>query len=110
MSNKNDKEEGKISDFIKKISDHGLKSALLNEDVLKEIIKEIPLPKAVVSGLIGQIKNSKDEILQSIRDELKKYLSNLDTHRIIDYILENYDVDVQASVKFKKKKVHRRLH
>ena len=99
----NQKEEKSLSDIIRKIADQGIRGTFLNEENLKELINEVPLPKAVVAGILGQIKSSRDDIVQSVREEIKKYLKGLDTNRMIDYVLKNYEVDVQASLKFKKK-------
>lgn len=99
----NNKEEKKLSDFIRRIADQGIKSTLLNEENLREVLKEVPLPKAVVSSILGQIKNSRDDIIALVREEIKKYLQSLNTNKMIDYVLKNYEIDVQASLKFKKK-------
>jgi myosin-crossreactive antigen len=49
-------------------------------------------------------KNTKTEFLGSIKNELKTYLDKIDVSKEIDRVIENYDVEVNAKVSFKKKK------
>lgn len=104
MSDETDKKEGGLQDIIKRIVSVGVGAAFMTEESVRSILGDLPLPKDIVSGLIQNAKGAKEDFSQGLRDEFKKYLSHLDTENIIDYIAENYDVEVNASFKLKKKK------
>lgn len=101
-SDKDDKEKG-IGDVFKKIASLGMGAAFMTEDAVKNLIGDLPLPKDIVSGLIQNAKGAKEDLTKGLRDEFRKYLSKLDTNNIIDYIAQNYDVEVEAKFKLKKK-------
>jgi hypothetical protein len=104
MSEKKDKkEDGSISDMIKKIASIGLGGAFLTEEAIRNLLGDVPLPKDIVSGLVQNAKGAKEDFAKSLREEFRKYLSHVDTKKLTDYVLQNYDVEVKASFSFKKK-------
>ena len=100
---KNPKDENKIGDIFKKVVSTGINAAFMTEDSVKSIIKDLPIPKEVVNGLIQNAKNSKDEFITSVKTELREYLNKIDVSKEVDRILENYDVEVNAKIEFKPK-------
>lgn len=103
MSDEEDKKESGLQDIIKRVVSVGVGAAFMTEESVRNILGDLPLPKDIVSGLVQNAKGAKDEFTQGLREEFKKYLSHLDTENIVDYIAENYDVEVNASFSFKKK-------
>jgi hypothetical protein len=103
MSDEEKKESG-IQDIIKRIVGVGVGAAFMTEESVRNILGDLPLPKDIVSGLVQNAKGAKEDFSQGLRDEFKKYLSHLDIENIIDYVAENYDVEVNASFKLNKKK------
>lgn len=99
----NSKKDGGLQDIIKKVVSVGVGAAFMTEESVKNILGDLPLPKDIVTGLVQNAKGAKEDFTTALRDEFKKYLSHLDTEHIIDYIAQNYDVEVNASFKFKKK-------
>jgi len=104
VSNKgNDKEEKKISDIFKKVVSTGISAAFMTEDTVKGILHDLPLPKEMVNGLLQNAKNTKDDFIHSVKNELKSYLDKIDISKEIDRVLDNYDLDISATIKFNKK-------
>ncbi len=97
------KEDKGLGDVFKKISSLGLGSAFLSEEALKNIIGDIPLPKNIVNGLLENARVAKEDFAKSLGDEFRRYLSKVDTDKAIDYIAENYDIEMKASFSLKKK-------
>jgi hypothetical protein len=100
---KDEKKESGLQDIIKRVVSVGVGAAFMTEESVRSILGDLPLPKDIVSGLVQNAKGAKTEFTQGLREEFKKYLSRLDTENIIEYIAENYDVEVNASFSFKKK-------
>ena len=103
QQNRDEKKESGLQDIIKRVVSVGVGAAFMTEESVRSILGDLPLPKDIVSGLVQNAKGAKTEFTQGLREEFKKYLSHLDTENIIEYIAENYDVEVNASFSFKKK-------
>jgi hypothetical protein len=93
------KEDNKLTDILKKVVNTGISAAFMTEDAVKGIIQDLPLPKEMVSGLLQNAKNSKDEFISSVKSELKEYLNKIDISKEVDRILENYDIEVSGKIK-----------
>ena len=103
MSEEEEKDSKNISDLLKKVVHTGISAAFMTEDAVKNIVGDLPLPKDVVNGLVQNAKNSKDEFIKSAKSELKSYLNRIDLQKEIDRILEENDLEVKATIRFKKK-------
>lgn len=95
--------ENKISDIIKKAVSTGISAAFMTEDGVKNLLQDLPLPKDIVSGLLQNAKDTKEEFVKSIKNELKTYLNKIDVSKEIDRVLENYDFEINAKISVKKK-------
>ena len=102
-----EKSTSALGDILKKVVSVGVGAAFLTEDALKNILKDAPIPKDIVSGILQNAKNAKSDFTQGLRDEFKKYLSHIELEKIIEALLENYDMEVTAKFSFKKKKKRR---
>lgn len=98
-----DNKKGNISNILKKVVNTGIGAAFLTEDAVKGIIEDLPIPKDMVNGLLQNAKASKDEFVASVKSELKTYLKGIDLTKEIEKVLENYDLEVNAKINFKKK-------
>ena len=109
MSDSNDEKDSKnLSDMFKKVMNTGLAAAFMTEDAVKNMTKDLPLPKEMVSGLVQNAKNSKDEFIGSVKTEVKSFLERIDIQKEIDRIIAEHDIEVTAKVKFKKKEVKKK--
>jgi polyhydroxyalkanoate synthesis regulator phasin len=98
-----DDKDLKIGDVIKKVVSIGVGAAFMTEDAVKNVLKDLPLPKEIVNGLLQNAKNAKEDFAEGVRDELGKYLSKVDPKTLLDEMLDNYDVEVNAKFSFKRK-------
>ncbi|MDH5580507.1 MAG: hypothetical protein OEY33_01245 [Bdellovibrionales bacterium] len=107
MSKENEKEsekDGGLGEVIKRVVSIGVGAAFMTEDTVKNIISDLPLPKQIVTGLLQNAKNAKEEFLSNVRDELKSQFSKMDPAKLVSEVLENYDIEVNAKLNFKRKK------
>ncbi len=98
-----DDKDLKIGDVIKKVVSIGVGAAFMTEDAVKNVLKDIPLPKEIVNGLLQNAKNAKADFADGVKEELGKYLSKVDPKTLLDEMLDNYDVEVNAKFSFKRK-------
>ncbi|MEX0798426.1 MAG: hypothetical protein WD025_03230 [Bacteriovoracaceae bacterium] len=103
MEEKEEKEEKKLSDIVKKMFSTGISAAFMTEEGIRNLVQDLPLPKDVIQGLLQNAKATKTEFILSVKKELKSYLDRVDLSKEIDRVLDDYDIEVKANIKFKKK-------
>lgn len=91
MSAKKD-QDGKIADLIRKAIQSGTK------------VQDLPLPKELLQIPLQYAKGTKEEIVKQLQGQVKEYLRKIDLGQEFAKILENFDVEIQSTVRFKKKK------
>lgn len=96
--------DGKIGDIVKKVLTTGVTAAFMTEESIRTLLKDVPLPKDIVGGLVENAKSTKTEFVASVKNELKSYLDKIDISKEIDKIVEKYDFEVKATISLKKKK------
>ncbi len=102
---KNDNKEPKnISDLFRKVVNTGISAAFMSEEGIKGALKDLPLPKEILNGLLQNAKNTKTEFIASVKEELKEYLGNVDLSKEVDRVIENYDIEINAKIKLTPKK------
>jgi len=105
MSDDQDSKDDKgLGDVFKKVLSTGISAAFMTEDAVKKLTQDLPLPKEIVNGLLANAKSTKSEFVTGVKKEFKSYLDRLDVTKEIDRVLENYDIEVKANIKFNKKK------
>lgn len=95
--------ESALSDVIKKVVSVGVGAAFMTEDAVKNILQDLPLPKDIITGLLSNAKSAKEDFRDSIIQEIKGQFSKVDTSKLLEETLDNYDIEVHTTLKFKKK-------
>ncbi len=105
MSSEKSKKDGEsvVGDVLRKVISVGVGAAFMTEEMVKNVLGELPLPKDIISGLIQNAKNTKEEFVHSVRDELGSYLKKVDIRNLLEEVLQDYDIDVDAKIRFNKK-------
>jgi len=103
MTKKTEKEEGSIADAIRKVVSIGVGAAFMTEEAVKNVLGDLPLPKEIVNGLIQNAKSAKENFNDSLREEVRSYLAKVDATKMMDDLVDRYDLEVNATFKFKKK-------
>src|SRR6478672_9872322 len=103
MEDNRDK-DGKLGDILKKVLTTGVTAAFMTEETIRAAVKDLPLPKEIVGGLVENAKNTKTEFVAGVKNELKTYLDKIDLSKEIDKIVDKYDFQINATISLKKKK------
>lgn len=103
MEDNRDK-DGKIGDILKKVLTTGVTAAFMTEETIRAALKDLPLPKEIVGGLVENAKTTKSEFVAGVKNELKSYLDKIDLSKEVDKIVEKYDFEIKATISLKKKK------
>src|SRR5688572_15586017 len=103
MVDRDDKENLKLADVLRKVVSTGIGAAFMTEDAVKQLLADLPLPKEILNGVLQNARASKDDFIRGVKDELKGFLGKVDLKKEIQNVLENYDVEVNAKFRFTKK-------
>jgi hypothetical protein len=101
--NDKEKKDKNISDVFKKVISTGVSAAFMTEEALKKVAQDLPISKDMVKGLVENAKNTKDEVITSVKSEVSNYLSKIDLGKEVEKVLDKYDLEVSARVGFRKK-------
>lgn len=96
--------DGKVEGILKKVLSTGVTAAFMTEESVRSLLKDVPLPKDIVGGLVENAKNTKSEFIAGVKNELKSYLDKIDLSNEIDKIVDKYDFEVKATISLKRKK------
>jgi len=101
----NDSTEKKstIADIFKKVVTTGVGAYFLTEEALKNTLSDVSLPKDIVSAVLQNAKHVKEEATDLLKTEMQNYLKKVDLSKEVTKIFEHFDVEVNATIKFKKK-------
>lgn len=103
MSQDKDSKSSPIEGIIKKVVSVGVGAAFMTEESVKKVLEDLPLPKDVLTGLMQNAKSAKEDFTTGIREEVKNYLSKVDATKLAASVLEKFDLEIEAKVRFKKK-------
>lgn len=98
-----EEKDSRTFDLFKKVLSTGVSAAFLTEDAIKNLVNELPIPKESINGLLQNAKGLRDDFVVGVKKEFKSYLDQVDLSKEIDRILDNYDIEVNAKLSFKKK-------
>ncbi len=98
------KTENRLGEVFKKVASIGLGAAFMTEDAIRSALGDLPVTKDIINGLVESAKQQKNEVVNSIKGEVKNYLSKIDPSQELDRILNDYEIEVNAKLNFKKKK------
>jgi len=101
---KSNEKESAFGDVIKKVVSIGVGAAFMTEDAVRNILSDLPLPKDILSGLVQNAKTAKEDFAAEIREEVRGHLAKIDHAKLFGEIVKNYDFEINATVRVKKKK------
>ena len=92
----------------------GIGAAFMTEEAVKKVLHDAHIPKEMLQGLIQQAKSSKEKLNEVVADEIKNQLSKVNPSKVVEEILKNNNIEVNATFtlvpksKPKKKKVSKK--
>lgn len=103
MDENNRDRDGKLGDLFKKVLTTGVTAAFMTEEAVRDLLKDVPLPKEMVGSLLENAKHTKTEFVASVKNEMRNYLDKIDLSKEIDKIADKYDFEVKATISLKRK-------
>lgn len=96
-----------IQDIIKAALSSGVKSVLMTEENVRNIVSEL-LPKEVTSYVKSQVDNLKKEAYSTFVNEFRGFLEHIDLAGEVKKVLSGLTVKINAEISFEKREAGRR--
>lgn len=94
-----DEKRGFVPDFVKRMAWAGLGAVFMSEEGIRRLASQLKLPKEALQFLLSQAEKTKDQIGQTVSDEVRKLLQS---DRLRDEMLRmiaGMTIEVRAEVK-----------
>ena len=85
-------------DLLRRAMDKGTEVVDQTEGSVRRVIQH--LPSEAVDRLIGKLDDYKDEGVEMVRGELRRFLDRVDIQREIQSILSQFSVEVKTEIRF----------
>jgi len=95
--------EAKLTDALKKIFAVGVSGAVLSEELIKNYLAELKLPKEILQSLLQNAQKSKEEITAKVSNEAIKMLTKVDWAKVASKFLEDHKVSINMELNFQRK-------
>jgi hypothetical protein len=92
---------GLIMGAIRKFLTTGLGAALATEEGIRSALSESQLTKQAREYLTRQAIKGKDEVSKVLRNEIKKFLNDINLHEELRKALAGLTLEIQASIHLK---------
>ncbi len=83
----------------KKIVNSVINSLSVPEDVIRRYLIDKNIPVEIIGFIIQQLNEGKKNLTESIKEEIKKYLSALDVSKEIQKILSKMVIEIKTEIR-----------
>jgi hypothetical protein len=90
-----------VTDALRRVLLGGVGNLLASEEALRGAVRDLRLPKELVTTLLGQAESTKEEVVQALRRELRGFLSSMDAQTLMQKALTGLVLELKAEVRFR---------
>ncbi len=87
-----------------------LTAAFMTEDSIRGLVKELKLPKELVTLAMDSVLKRKDDLYGKVAQEMTNLLNKVDLKGELMKLLDEHDVHIQAKLSFTRKTDKEELH
>lgn len=92
-----------VSDTIKKLFTAGVSAAFMTEESIRHYLKEVKLPKDVLSTLLQGANKSKEDLMNVVTNEVVNVIKRIDFVEEASRFVENHKFRISAEIEVVKK-------
>ena len=92
---------GGMGDTLRRLLMNGVGTLLTTEEGVRALLKELKLPKEAVTFLLSQAEMTKEEVVKTLGREMRAFLEQMDTQRLMQRVLQTLVLEVKAEIRFK---------
>lgn len=90
-----------MADTLRRLLMNGVGTLLTTEEGVRALLKELKLPKEAVTFLLSQAEMTKEEVVKTLGREMRAFLEQMDTQRLMERVLQTLVLEVKAEIRFK---------
>lgn len=92
---------GGLQDMLRKAMVAGIGAVFMTEEGIRQMLKDMKLPKEVIGFILGQAERSKDELMRVISEELRRFFQSAQLRQELIKLLSQMTIEVKAEVRLK---------
>jgi hypothetical protein len=96
----------RFTEIMRELALSGLATYFMTEDAIRSYLKEMKLPKELVSLVLEGVTKKKDDFYGLLVKEFGRVLSKVDISREVGKFMEHHRVVVEAKVSFEPRSAH----
>ncbi len=95
-------------EFIKKIRSLGIRGSFVKDETLKKFYSELPVAKETVNNLLSQTDAIKKKLNVLMKEEFKKQVKKINFSYLLEDLMKENDVEMNAKFTLRPKKKKKR--
>ncbi len=92
---------GRATDFMKKAMMAGVGALFLTEEGIRNVVGDLKLPKELLSSLVIQADRTKQELVRTLGEEVRRFLESTAVHEELHRLLNDVTIEVKAEVRLR---------
>jgi hypothetical protein len=92
---------GKAADFMKKAMTAGVGALFLTEEGIRNVVGDLKLPKEILASLVTQADRTKQELVRTLGEEVRRFLESAAVHEELHRLLTDVTIEVKAEVRLR---------
>ena len=90
---------GRATDFMKKALVAGVGALFLTEEGIRNLMGELKLPKELIGALLAQADRTKQDVVRSLSEELRRFFESAQLHEEILKLLTDVTIEIKTEIK-----------
>lgn len=95
--------EPKLTEALKKVFAAGVSGALLSEEMIRNYVSDLKLPKEMLQLLLQSAQKSKDEVTGRVTKEIVGIIQKIDFVKEVSKFAETHKFKINAEIEIIKK-------
>ncbi len=92
---------GRAADFMKKAMMAGVGALFLTEEGIRNVVGDLKLPKEMLASLVTQADRTKQEVVRTLGEEVRRFLESAAVHEELHRLLSDVTIEVKAEVRLR---------
>jgi len=92
---------GRATDFMRRALVAGVGALFLTEEGIRNLVGELKLPKELIGALLAQADKTKQEVVLTLGEELRRFFESAQLHQELRKLLTDVTIEVKAEVRLR---------
>jgi hypothetical protein len=92
---------GRATDFMRRALVAGVGALFLTEEGIRNLVGELKLPKELIGALLAQADKTKQDVVHTLGEELRRFFESAQLHRELRKLLTDVTIEVKAEVRLR---------